>query len=125
MSARSDVTTYASSKGAKAAAGKAGCTTPLIVEVNGRYRWSAAKSAPVRTAAAVKGKVQREEKNGVKRPAAGGLCAAVWEYLDNHGNQTPAELRPVAEAKGWNQNNTSLELYAWRKFNGITRAAKR
>lgn len=118
--------TYASAKSAKAAAKKTGCSNPLIVEVDGRYRWSASKAKP---AAAKKGtaapKVQRVERNGVKRPAPGGLCAAVWEYLDKHGNQTPAELRPVAEAKGWNQNNTSLELYAWRKFNGITRAAKR
>lgn len=117
-----EVKTYASVKSAKAAAKKAGCTNPLIVEVDGRYRWSAPKAKP---AAAKKApKVQRMERNGVKRPAAGGLCAAVWEYLDKHGNCMPADLRPVAKAQGWNANNASIELYQWRKFNGIKREAK-
>ncbi|MFR0717511.1 hypothetical protein ACLUS7_20900 [Enterobacterales bacterium BD_CKDN230030183-1A_HGKHYDSX7] len=43
----------------------------------------------------------RTERNGVKRPRPGGVCAAVWEYLDQHGNLKPKELKPVAEAKGW------------------------
>ena len=64
-------------------------------------------------------KVERVEQNGVKRPAPGGLCAAGWEWLDENGNCMPKDLKPVAEAKGWNLNNAQIELYQWRKFSGI------
>lgn len=65
----------------------------------------------------------REERNGVRRPRAGGACAAVWEYLDQYGNMQPKDLKPVAAEKGWNENNALIELYGWRKFMGLSRAA--
>ena len=65
-------------------------------------------------------KVQRIEQNGVKRPGPG-KCLEVWEYLDQHGNCMPKDLKPVAEAKGWNLNNAQIELYQWRKFMGLGR----
>lgn len=83
---------------------------------------------PVISEPAGKVKAVREpriERNGVKRPHPGGACAAVWEYLDQHGNLKPKELKPVAEAKGWNVNNALIELYGWRKFMGLARAATR
>jgi hypothetical protein len=64
-------------------------------------------------------KVERIEQNGVKRPGPG-KCLEVWEYLDEHGNMKPKDLQPVAEAKGWNINNVQIELYQWRKFNGMS-----
>ena len=64
-------------------------------------------------------KMERVEQNGVKRPGPG-KCLEVWEYLDQHGNMKPKDLQPVAEAKGWNINNVQIELYQWRKFNGIS-----
>jgi len=67
-------------------------------------------------------KVPREERNGVKRPSPG-KCLEVWEYLDQHADMKPSDLKPVAVEKGWNQNNALIELYQWRKFNGITRVA--
>ena len=68
-------------------------------------------------------KVERVEQNGVKRPGPG-KCLEVWEYLDQHGNMKPKDLQPVAEAKGWNINNVQIELYQWRKFNGINGRVK-
>ena len=64
-------------------------------------------------------KVERVEQNGVKRPGPG-KCLEVWEYLDQHGNMKPKDLQPAAEAKGWNINNVQIELYQWRKFDGIS-----
>lgn len=61
----------------------------------------------------------REQRNGVKRPVAGGLCRAVWDWLDQHPNAKLGEVREVAIRKGWNQNNASIELYQWRRFNGL------
>jgi hypothetical protein len=55
----------------------------------------------------------------IKRPKAGGLCAAVWAHLDKKGNITLQEMKATAEKKGWNVNNATIELYQWRKFNGI------
>lgn len=75
-----------------------------------------------RAGAAAAGKrtnAPRVEQNGVKRPGPG-KCLEVWEYLDQHGNMKPKDLQPVAEAKGWNINNVQIELYQWRKFNGIS-----
>jgi len=69
-------------------------------------------------------KVERVQQNGVKRPAPGGLCAAVWEHLDANPGVTVKELRDAAPGKGWNPTNASCEFYAWRKFMGITGRAK-
>lgn len=149
--------TYASAKGAKAAAKKAGLD-PELVQINEvqtdegtRYTYAedtsegealeameqerdeaqnpdapevqadAPADAVVTTSKPKKAaapKVERIEQNGVKRPGPG-KCLEVWEYLDQHGNMKPKELQPVAEAKGWNLNNAQIELYQWRKFNGI------
>ncbi len=68
-------------------------------------------------------KVERVEQNGVKRPGPG-KCLEVWEYLDQYGNKTPKELKPVVAEKGWNENNALIELYGWRRFNGISGRVK-
>jgi Zn ribbon nucleic-acid-binding protein len=81
--------------------------------------WSVKTRKEVRTG--LKIEKERIEQNGVKRPSAGGLCAAVWEWLDENGNCMPKDLKPVAEAKGWNLNNAQIELYQWRKFMGLGR----
>ena len=150
--------TYASAKGAKATAKKAGLD-PELVQINEvqtdegtrytytedtsegealeameqehdeaqnpdapEYQADAPADAVVTTGKPKKEpkpKIVRVEQNGVKRPAPGGLCAAVWEWLDENGNCMPKDLKPVAEAKGWNLNNAQIELYQWRKFSGI------
>jgi hypothetical protein len=65
----------------------------------------------------------REERNGVKRPSAGGLCRQVWDFCDSqHSADAVPSVKDVkleAEARGWNPNNASIEYYAWRKFMGI------
>ena len=71
----------------------------------------------------------RPEQNGVKRPSAGGLCRAVWDACWAHQEitgtpPTAKEVKAIAEANGWNQNNASIEYYQWRKFNGITGRVK-
>ena len=61
-----------------------------------------------------------EERNRVKRPKTGGLCAAVWSWLDSNPGATVKEIKSVAPAKNWNLNNAICEFYRWRKFNGFT-----
>lgn len=91
--------------------------------------WSIKTRKDVRTgkrdgaAAPVKVEKDREERNGVKRPSAGGACRAVWDWLDKHPDAQLKDVRAVAEKKGWNANNAAIELYQWRKFNGV--ASKR
>jgi hypothetical protein len=67
----------------------------------------------------------REERNGVKRPAPGGLCAQVWEALDQmHAAKveiTAQAVRELATAKNWNQSNASIEFYGWRRFHGLSK----
>lgn len=117
--------TYTSKKSAQAAArrihGKDYAKRFEVQEAElGTGEWFILEK-PVTTAAP---KPAREEQNGVKRPAAGGLCAAVWDYLDAHPGTTAKQIREAAEGKGWNVNNAMCELYTWRKFNGISGRVK-
>lgn len=57
-----------------------------------------------------------EVRNGVRRPAPGGVCRAVWDWLDAHPSVSAKEARAIAVDHGWNENNVSCEYYAWRKF---------
>lgn len=66
-------------------------------------------------------KVERVEQNGVKRPKEGGLCAAVWAWLDANPGATIKDAKAAATDHGWNENNVACEFYAWRKFNGVSR----
>ncbi len=72
-------------------------------------------------------KEPREERNGIKRPRAGGVCAEVWFALDAMlaagESPTTQALKDLAVAKGWNQNNASTELSGWRRFNGVSARA--
>jgi len=82
-----------------------------------------ASSAP--TGTGLKHEKNRETQNGVTRPSAGGKCRAVWDALDRDveaGQQPDAKrVKELAEANGWNPNNAMCELYAWRKFNGLSK----
>ena len=85
----------------------------------------AAPTTPARnTSKGLKIEKEREQRNGVKRPSAGGLCRAVWDYLDGvvaSGAVPDAKgVKADAPTVGWNPNNASIEFYQWRKFNGIS-----
>ncbi len=132
--------TYTKRENARRAGVAAGVPAELVeitVHKNGdevRFGWKAmeapapaAEGAPAdavvttsKSKKAAASKVERIEQNGVKRPGPG-KCLEVWEYLDQHGNCMPKDLKPVAEAKGWNLNNAQIELYQWRKFMGLGR----
>ena len=71
--------------------------------------------------------VERIEQNGVKRPSAGGKCAAVWDIADNLSAEQKkpaeiAEIMEVAKVQGLNENNVRVEFAQWRKFNGLVKA---
>lgn len=61
-----------------------------------------------------------DEQNGVKRPAPGGVCREVWDWLDANPNATLKNAKAIAPDHSWNLNNVACELYAWRKFMGIS-----
>ncbi len=130
--------TYTKRENARRAGVAAGVPAELVeitVHKNGdevRFGWKQMEApAPAADTVVTTGKpkkvaapkVERVEQNGVKRPGPG-KCLEVWEYLDQHGNMKPKDLQPIAEAKGWNINNAQIELYQWRKFNGIGGRAK-
>ena len=82
-----------------------------------------APAAAKRTSSGLKIEKAREERNGIKKPSVGGQCRAVWDALDamvEAGAQpTAKQVKELAEERGWNPNNASIEFYQWRKFNGI------
>lgn len=91
-----------------------------------RFGWKESPT-PVKkavTTASKVAKVEQEERNGVKRPKAGGACAAVWAWLDANPAATLKEAKAAAPAHGWNENNVSCEFYARRKFYGISRTTE-
>lgn len=128
--------TYTKRENARRAGVAAGVPAELVeitVHKNGdevRFGWKAME-APAPAAAVVTTskpkkaaapKVERVEQNGVKRPKDGGLCAAVWAWLDAHPEATIKDAKAAAPENGWNENNVACEFYAWRKFNGLSRA---
>ena len=95
-------------------------TTPAIAEVA-----KATEAAPA-TAPKAEAKAKRPpavEQNGVKRPRAGGLCAAVWELtekLADKGELPSIGVVKVAAAEaGLNPTNVSIEYYRCRQFHGV------
>ena len=66
----------------------------------------------------------RETRNGVTRPSAGGMCRAVWDGLDvlaaKGSNPTAAQVRELAAEQGWDKTTAQVQFYRWRKFNGTS-----
>lgn len=125
--------TYTRRENARRAAINAGIPKELVKitvhktphEVRFGYKALDGTVPALRPVRATKPKVELQEQNGIKRPAAGGLCAAVWEYLDANPASTAKQIREAATANEWNTNNALCELYTWRKFNGMTRTNKK
>jgi hypothetical protein len=62
----------------------------------------------------------REEKNGIKRPSAGGVCRAIWDFCSAQPKApTLKEVKAEAAVQGWDLVTTSVQYYQWRKFSGI------
>lgn len=122
------MTTYTRRENARRAAVAAGIPknrVVITVHKNGdevRFGWteSATLAKPKTITTASKVPKVEQEQNGVKRPKAGGLCAAVWAWLDAHPSTTLHEAKAEAVQRGWNPNNVSCEFYARRKFLGIS-----
>lgn len=62
---------------------------------------------------------KRSEINGVKRPLSGGVCAAIWEWLDKNPHATLSDIKKIGLAVGWNKNTVTRQFYERRHFNGI------
>ena len=130
---KQSTTTYTKRVNARRAGVAAGIPSERVaitVHKNGdevRLGWRES-ATPVKaekvTASSKPSKVEQEERNGVKRPKAGGVCAAVWAWLDANPAATLKEAKAVAPAHGWNENNVSCEFYSWRKFNGISKTTE-
>lgn len=127
---KQSTTTYTKRVNARRAGVAAGIPSERVaitVHKNGdevHFGWKES-ATPVKrekvTTASKPPKVEHEERNGVKRPKAGGVCAAVWTWLDANPAATLKEAKAAAPAHGWNENNVSCEYYARRKFLGISR----
>ncbi len=81
------------------------------------------KAEPTSSKVGTKIEKHRPEQNGVKRPSVGGMCRAVWDFLDAKVAEgvtiTAKDVKAWAPSQGWNPNNASIEFYQWRKFHGI------
>ena len=77
---------------------------------------------PVTPAAPVR-KIQagRPERNGVKRPSEGTICAQIWAWCDReHDTNGKVSAKDLRAALSTLDNTTcTVQFYRWRKFNGI------
>lgn len=77
--------------------------------------------APAQATAAPSAPARRTQ-NGVLEPPAKGACRTVWNTLDKKGARahklTIQDVRELAVRKGWSVNNTVIEYYRWKRFNG-------
>lgn len=86
-----------------------------------RFGWKeslplAKKATTTAVQAAPKSEALGDERNGLKRPKAGGVCAAVWDWLDRHPTAKISDAKAEALERGWNLNNVVCEFYRRRKF---------
>lgn len=101
--------------------------TEQAKKVNAAVQKAVATPAKAKSEAATPRNVDksREERNGVKRPKAGGKCAAVWDALDkmlaNGTGDTPtlANIREWAAENEQNANNAQIEFYQWKRWKGL------
>lgn len=127
---KQSTTTYTKRVNARRAGVAAGIPSERVaitVHKNGdevRFGWKES-ATPVKpemvTTSSKSPKFEQEERYGVKRPKAGGVCADVWAWLDAHPDATLKDAKAQGEKRGWNPNNVSCEFYARRKFCGISR----
>lgn len=62
----------------------------------------------------------RRTQNNIQEPGPG-KCRDVWDMLDtmdNPATMTLAQAVATGVDKGHNPNNTRVEFYRWRAFNG-------
>lgn len=78
---------------------------------------------PVATVATPARKIQsnRPERNGVKRPSEGTICAQIWAWCDaahdSGGKVAAKDLKAALPAL--DATTCTVQFYRWRKFNGI------
>lgn len=76
--------------------------------------------APSGSSNGLKIEKDRQQSNGVTRPSIGGKCRAVWDMLDELGDDVTAkQARTKAAELGFDKTTTMVQFYRWRKFNGI------
>jgi hypothetical protein len=94
---------------------------PVVVERTPRVLTDAPVPAAPKAAKERKIQANRPEKNGVKRPSEGTICAQIWTWCDEvhkAGDKVTAkELR--AALPELDDTTKTVQYYRWRKFNGI------
>lgn len=91
----------------------------VLKKLEGSVR-TAIKHAVTRTVGRMPGPTSNDNA-----PKAGGKCAAVWSQLDELAKRYPGQVPKLTEVMnasrkaGWNDNNTRVEYYRWRRNRGI------
>jgi len=75
--------------------------------------------APSGSSNGLKIEANRETRNGVTRPSAGGKCRGIWDMLDGMGTAVTAKEAREAGAGKFDKTTIMVQFYRWRKFNGI------
>lgn len=82
------------------------------------------KLEPVVKGDGIKIQKDRQERNGVKRPSAGGKCAQLWDLFDAMYAEkgivpTPKPAKARSADLGLDPVTTQVQLYRWREFMGF------
>lgn len=82
-------------------------------------------AAPKSKSAGTKIQKDRPEQNGVKRPSAGTICAAIWDALDikriqlNGATPSFKDLKAMQDANGWQRNTAVTQYQRWKEFHDL------
>jgi hypothetical protein len=81
-----------------------------------------APAAPAKAPKERKIQANRPERNGVKRPSEGTICAQIWAHCDKVLDETGAHIAAKdlrAALPALDDTTKTVQYYRWRKFNGI------
>jgi hypothetical protein len=57
-----------------------------------------------------------EIRNGIGRPAPGGACCAIWDWLDINPTASLSQAKQEGISRTWNTHTVTRQFYQWRKY---------
>lgn len=120
-----ELKTYSNRNNARRAGVQAGISSERIeitVHKNGdevRFGWranEAAQSPPVIKQTDGVSRPTLQTQNGIVRPAPGGACSAIWDWLNINPMASLSQAKQEGISRTWNVHTVTRQFYQWRKF---------
>lgn len=120
-----EVKTYSNRNNARRAGVQAGIPSERVeitVHKNGddvrfdRRANEAVESPPVIKQTGTRTRPTPETRNGIGRPAPGGACCAIWDWLDMNPMASLGQAKREGISRTWNAHTLTRQFYQWRRY---------